>query len=209
MTILSKIESNSIYYIIKKIRLLTLTESTIHDSSSPVSPELFSVSENDLRDVGRILTSDKLRRVVWYFLDYGAATSMILQFRVDVPEASAFRHIKTLRKMGVVVPAIKARKAMGKRVGPRPEVWMVPDAPLSDINEAQKLHRKLSSPKYVVGERMGQLILEEYIEPRNVMEITRRELVAFVREKGVKYSIPDLSDFAAEYLHERGITVWR
>ena len=207
--LLSKSESNSIYYLIKEIKLITLIERINHDSSSPVSKELVPISESDLRDVGRILTSDSLRRVTWYFLDYGAATSMILQFRVDVPEATSFRHLKTLQKMGVIVPAVRSRHSIDVKGGPRPTIWMVPDVELDQIREAQKLHKRLLSPKYVAGEKLGQLILEEFLEPRKLEEITGREVWAVAREHKIRGELSDIVFFAMNYLTEQGIKVWR
>ena len=207
--ILSKSESNPVYYIIKQIRLLTLLGSTNPDFSAPALPELVSISENDLRNVGRILTSDSLRRVAWYFLDYGAATSLILQFRVDVPEATSFRHIKTLQKMGMVVPAVRSRHHVACKGGPRPTVWMVPDAEFDQISEMQKLHRRLLSPKYVAGEKLGQLILEEYMEPRHLDTITGTEVKQIIREKGIRHDVLDIANFAMNYLKDRGMTVWQ
>lgn len=209
-SILSNIESNPVYYIIKKIRLITLIESINPDSSPLVSPELVPISESNLKDVGRILTSDSLRRVAWYFLDYGAATSYILQFRGNVPEASAFRHIKTLRKMGVVVSAIRSRHPVDARGGPRPTIWMVPDAESDQIREAQKLHKRLLSPKYLYAERMAQLILDEYILVKDVTEISRKEYIELLMDRKVKRSmIPDLVMISIPYLKEKGITVWQ
>ena len=207
--LLSKNESNPVYYITKQIRLITLIKSTNPNSSPPASPELLSVSENDLKDVGRILASDSLRRVAWYFLDYGAATAYILQFRVDVPEASAFRHIKSLQKMGMLVPALKSRHPVDTRGGPRPTVWMVPDAEFDQINEAQKLHKRLLSPKYIAGDRLGQLILEDFLEPRKLKEITGREVWSFAREHKIRGELDDIVFFAMNYLGDQGIKVWR
>jgi len=207
--LLSKSESNSIYYLIKEIKLITLIERINYDSSIPVSKELVPISESNLRDVGRILTSDSLRRVTWYFLDYGAATSMILQFRVDVPEATSFRHLKTLQKMGVVVPAVRSRHSIDVKGGPRPTIWMVPDAELDQIRETQKLHKRLLSPKYVAGEKLGQLILEEFLEPRKLEEITGREVWTVAREHKIRGELSDIVFFAMNYLTEQGIKVWR
>ena len=207
--LLSKSESNSVYYLIKEIKLITLIERINYDSSSPVSKELVPISESNLRDVGRILTSDSLRRVTWYFLDYGAATSMILQFRVDVPEATSFRHLKTLQKMGVVLPAVRSRHSIDVKGGPRPTIWMVPDAELDQIRETQKLHKRLLSPKYVAGEKLGQLILEEFLEPRKLEEITGREVWAVAREHKIRGELSDIVFFAMNYLTEQGIKVWR
>ena len=207
--LLSMFESNPVYYIIRQIRLLTLLESTNYDSGSQVPSELFSVSESNLRNVGKILASDSLRRVAWYFLDYGAATSMVLQFRVDIPEATAFRHIKTLNKMGILLPAVKSRHLVDTKGGPRPTVWMIPDAEFDQINETQKLHRRLLSPKYVAGERLGQLIMEEFIEPRKVKEITGKEVWVVALEHKIRGELSDIVNFAMNYLTEQGIKVWR
>ena len=134
--------------------------------------ELVSISESNLKDVGRILVSDGLRRVAWYFLDYSAATSCILQFKLDIPEGTIFRHIKVLKKMGVIMPAMRSKHTINAKGGPRPTIWMIPGSRLDSINEAHKLHIKLQSPKYVAGDRLGQLILEEYLEPKNIKQIT-------------------------------------
>ncbi len=209
MKLLSKFESNPVYYIIRQIKLLTLLESTNCDSSHLASPELVPISESNLRDVGRILASDSLRRVAWHFLEYGAATSLILQFRADVPEASAFRHIKTLQKMGVVLPAVKSRHSVVSKGGPRPTTWMIPDSSLDQITQAQKLHLRLQSPKYVAGEKLGQLILEEYIEPKSLEKITQKEVWVIAREHRIRGELSDIVDFAMNYLSEQGITVWR
>jgi len=159
--------------------------------------------------VGKILISDSLRRVTWYFLDYGAATAYILQFRVDVPEATSHRHIKSLQKMGVVVPAVRSRHPVDTRGGPRPTIWMIPDAEFDQIRETQKLHKRLLSPKYVTGEKLGQLILEEFLEPRKLEEITGRKVWAVAREHKIRGELSDIVFFAMNYLTEQGIKVWR
>ncbi len=207
--LLSNIESNPVYYTILKIKLLTLLGGTNYDYDALAPAELVSISESNLRDVGRILTSDSLRRVAWHFLDYGAATSLILQFRADIPEATSFRHIKTLQKMGVVIPAVKSKHSVDSKGGPRPTIWMTPDATLDQMNESQKLHRKLLSPKYVAGEKLGQLVLEEYIEPRNVKEITGQEVWTVARKHRIRGELSDIVTFAMNYLSEQGIKVWR
>lgn len=207
--LLSNIESNPIYYILRKIKLIISFNSINYDSGPLGTSELFSISESNLRDVGRILASDSLRRVAWYFLDYGAATSMILQFRVDIPVATAFRHMKKLEKLGVIIPAVKTRHSVVSKGGPRPTLWMVPDTNLDQINQAQKLHLRLLSPKYVAGERLGQLVLEEYIEPRSLKELTGKEVWAVARQHRIRGELSDIVTFAMDYIEEQGIRVWR
>lgn len=207
--LLSKFESNPIYYMLRKIKLLTLINRTNYDFGPLASRELVPISDSDLKDVGRILASDSLRRVAWYFLDYGSATSLILQFKVDIPEATAFRHIKTLNKMGVILPAVKTRHSVVCKGGPRPTIWMVPDTNLDQINQTQKLNQRLLSPKYIAGERLGQLVLEEYIEPRAGTEITSKEVWVVARKHRIRGELSDIVTFAMNYLSEQGIKVWR
>jgi len=207
--LVSNFENNPIYYIIRKIKLITSIETTNYPPGPLAAPQLFSFSESNLRDAGRILASDSLRRVAWHFLEYGAATSLILQFRIDVPKATSFRHIKTLQKMGVVVPAVKTRHSVVSKGGPRPTLWMVPDTSLEQINQAQKLHLKLLSPKYVAGERLGQLVLEEYIEPRSLKELTGKEVWDVARQHRIRGELSDIVTFAMNYIEEQGIRVWR
>lgn len=207
--LLSQDESNPVYYIIRNIRLLTLLDSTNPNFYTPAPTQLLSFNENNLRDVGRILTSDSLRKVAWHFLDYGAATSLILQLRADVPEATSHRHIKTLQKMGVIVPAIRSRHPIDCKGGPRPVVWMIPNTEFDQISEAQKLHKRLQSPKYIAGEKLGQLILEEFLTPRKLLEITGTEVWAVAREHKIRGDLSDIVDFAMNYLTVKGIKVWR
>ena len=149
-----------------------------------------------------------LRRTAWHFLNYGASTALILQNRLGVSEASIYRYMKDLRAFKFIVPAVSTRGDRGKR-GPRVRIWIVPDAELDQIREAQKLHKRLLSPKYVAGEKLGQLILEEFLEPRKLEEITGREVWAVAREHEIRGDLSDIVDFAMNYLSDQGIKVWR
>jgi len=204
----SSSESNSVYYILKAIQLL----SSYHENNSLLehlsSRELFSCSENDLEQVGKILSTRNLRRTAWHFLNYGASTSLIIQNRLEITEPTTYRYITNLRTFKFIVPAVSTRGGRGKR-GPRVRVWMVPDAEFDQINEAQKLHKRLLSPKYVAGEKLGQFILEEFIEPRNVTEITGKEVWAVAREHKIRGELSDVVFFAMNYLSDQGIKVWR
>jgi hypothetical protein len=148
--------------------------------------------------------------MAWYFLDYGAATARTLEKRVGLSERSIYRYLEVLKTCNFVVHALNTAKPRGRKGGPRSDVWMVRDATIDQINEAQALHRRLLSPKYVVGERLGQLILEEYLKPRRIDSITRKEALEFARERGMRGNLGDTVFFAMNYLQfEKGIKVWR
>ena len=206
--LLSKSESNSIYYILKAVQLFSSYDKNNSLFEHLNSCELFSCSENDLEQVGKILSTRNLRRTAWHFLNYGASTALIIQNRLEITEPTAYRYLKDLGNFKFIVPAVRARGGRGER-GPRVRVWMVPDADFDQIREAQKLHRRLLSPKYLAGEKLGQLILEEFLEPRKLEEITGREVWAVAREHKIRGELSDIVFFAMNYLTEQGIKVWR
>jgi len=198
-------ESNPVYYILTQIKLVVYVDTTNPNSDPLSSPKLVSVSESDLRDVGKILASDSLRRVAWYFLDHVAATSLILQFRADVAKGTIFRHINTLQKMGVITPAIRSRHPIDAKGGPRPTIWMLPDGRIDHVNDAQGLHVRLQSPRYLHAERMAQLMLDEYMILSHATVISKVNYIEFLREKQVKTSlIPDLVMLSVPYFREKG-----
>ena len=207
-------EGDSLYYIIKKIKLIIRIRSINLENDSMDPPELLSIDENVWEDIGRALGIKPLRDIAFYFIDYGAATIMTLIHRLKIPEATVYRYIKELRSLGFIRPAIKVKKTRfkrggSKRGGPRPTIWQVPDATMDQIHVANALHRKLSSPKYAVAEEFAQMLLAEYLEPRGEKEITYRELLIQAREHNVSYRAVDIALLAAEYLSDFGIKVWR
>ena len=60
-----------------------------------------------------------------------------------------------------------------------------------------------------MAEEVAQTILDEYITPRRVDEISYREIVIEVKELRIPFRAPDIADLAARYLHDLGIKVWR
>jgi len=206
--LLPKSGSNSVYYILKAIQLLLLYHKNNSLSDLLTHPELLSHSESNIEQVGKILSTRDLRRTAWHFLDYGAATAFILQHRLELSESTTYRYLKDLRAFNFIKPAIRSRGAKGKR-GPKLKIWMVLDATIDHINKAQELHRRLMSPKYVAGEKLGQIILEEYIEPRKLEVITGKEVWRLAREHRIRGELSDIVDFAMNYLSDQGITVWR
>ncbi len=78
-----------------------------------------------------------------------------------------------------------------------------------EVAGALRLHFQLLSPKYRIAEEVAQSILADYITPRQVTEITYREIVVQVKELKIPFSAPDIADLTATYLNEKGIKVWR
>lgn len=156
-----------------------------------------------------IFASRAVGETFLYFCLKGASTALTLQAELSIPEATAYRALKRLRSLGVITPAIKASKTKDSKGGPRPTVWALLDTPAEKVSEALNLHYRMLSPKFMVARELAQTILEEYIAPRQVMEITYREIVIRVKELKIPFRSSDVANLAAQYLHEQGIKVWR
>ena len=156
----------------------------------------------------KVFSSLAVAEVFLYFCIHGSATAWILQNELQIPEATAYRALKRLRNMNIVVPALKISKMMHKRGGPRPTAWALEAAENTEVAAALRLHYKLLSPKYCVAEKFAQTILEEYRE-KNLNEIAYKVIVTRIKELRIPFARGDLANLAAEYLTEQGITVWR
>ena len=208
----SKNEDDSLYHILRFIKLLSIIRDNNPRLLHSELDEILSKLENnhvDWKLLGTILQSDHIRAVAFYFLDYGAATLMTLQHRLGLREATAYRIAKQLRLWNLIGPALKIRKERDSRGGPRPTLHQTPGATVDQINEAQVLHRRLSSPKYRVAEEVAQLILDDYLEPGGLSEIGYREILKIIKDRGIRYRAADIGHMVAQYLSERGFRVWR
>ena len=157
----------------------------------------------------KVFSSPAVAEVFLYFCLHGASTAWILQNELSLPEATAYRALKRLRSMGILVPALKVSKVKSSKGGPRPTVWALEGSSNEEVAKALRLHYKLLSPKFQVAETVAQTILDEYITKRKVDEIDYREILVQVKALRVPFRTPDIADLAATYLNERGIKVWR
>ena len=159
--------------------------------------------------LGEILGTVDLRSILYYFLDYGAATSLILKQKLKVDDSKVYRYIGKLKNLDIIEPAARMPSVIRSRGGPRATVYRVPDADIGQVNDAINLHRRLLSPKYRVAEELAQILLDEYVEPRGLKEITKREILVFVKDRRVLFVAGDIAELMARYLrHQRGIKVW-
>lgn len=183
-------------------RILILNEENDLATTIKNIQELMSFSE-------KIFSSSAVAETFLYFCLHGAATVWTLQNELNIPEATAYRAVKRLRSMGILVPALKISKAQNSKGGPRPTIWSLERANTDEIATALRLHYKLLSPKYKVAEEIAQTILDEYVTKRSVTEISYKEIVGQIRELQVPFRTPDIAELAARYLHDKGVKVWR
>jgi len=198
----SRDKSNFLKYVELYRKLLLLNEGNNLATTLKNIQELLSFSE-------KIFSSSAIAEAFLYFCLHGASTAWVLQNELNMPEATAYRALKRLRSLGVVVPALKVSKLKNSKGGPRPTVWALEGASTEEIAGALRLHYKMLSPKFRVAEEVAQTIIDEYLSVRNVEEISYREIVIKVKELRIPFRTPDIANLAANYLHEMGIKVWR
>ena len=183
-------------------KLLLLNEKNDLATTLKNIQELMSFSE-------KIFSSTAVSEAFLYFCLHGASTAWVLQCELNMPEATVYRALKRLRAMGVVVPALKVSKVKRSKGGPRPTVWAIDTANTDEISKALKHHYRMLSPKFRVAEEIAQTILEDYQESGKPFEIQYRDIMGQVKALKIPFKGPDIADLAAQYLHERGIKVWR
>ncbi len=183
-------------------KLLLLNEKNDLSTTLKNIQELMGFSE-------KIFSSKAVSETFLYFCLHGASTAWVLQCELNMPEATVYRALKRLRAMGVVVPALKVSKVKRSKGGPRPTVWAIDSASPNEVGTALKHHYRMLSPKFRVAEEVAQTILDEFQEKEAPLEIKYTEIMIHVKELKIPFKGPDIADLAAQYLHERGIKVWR
>jgi len=179
----------------------------------PITQRLKTLSQ-----MKRIFASEVLGRVFFYLVEKKAFSAWDIQVHLNIPEATAYKHIKTLRSMGVLTKALKAKQRVKtwsrkhgsmKKPGPFPIIWQSQKADAEDIVEALNRHYRSLSPKYRVAEKIAQTILTDIIEKETIPEIKYHEIIQIVKENKLHRELVDIADLTAQYLHEKGVKVWR
>ena len=183
-------------------KLLLLNEKNDLSTTLKNIQELMSFSE-------KIFSSSAVSETFLYFCLHGAATAWVIQCELNMPEATVYRALKRLRAMNVLVPALKVSKIKRSKGGPRPTVWALESASPDEIAKSLKHHYRMLSHKFRVAEEVAQTILDEYQDSGKPLEIKYREIMGKAKELKIPFKSPDIADLAAQYLHERGIKVWR
>lgn len=160
-----------------------------------------------LSQLKRIFSSEKLGEIFLYLVDKKAFSAWDIQVHLEIPQQSAYRHLKTLRTMGIITKALRATRDV--RPGKKPTIWQAQCAEANDIVKALNRHYRSLSPKYRVAEKLAQTILTEIIDKEKRPELNYHEIVKHIREKKLHRELTDIADLTAQYLHEQGIKIWR
>lgn len=142
-----------------------------------------------------------------YLLESGAVTSLIIRRRLGIPRRSAFHSLESLRNVGLIELATRAKVPM--IVGKPANVYMLPTANVDDVRKAVKIHNLLfGSKKYRIADDLAQTILEEYNE-KNIKEIYYRDIFQKVKKLKIPFNTNDISQMVHTILIENDLKVWK
>ena len=200
---LAQNESNPVYDIIRKFKLLLSNGGDMGLEEVMEAQRFLSFAES-------IFKSSSTSKVFIYALRMGAFTAWDLQVHLDIPEATVYRALKRLRRLGAVekVTRITRQGRMDRgKGGPRPVVWAILGADEKQVVDAYHRHLRSVSPKYRVAEKWVQGFLEDY-EEKDVEYKMILDKVYHCRFD-YPYHPGDIANLAAVILKDRGLRVWR
>jgi hypothetical protein len=194
--------SNPILYITRVFKLLF----TLRGSNS-LDNAVFDLKLLSL--LGSIFQSESTAKAFSHFIKYGASTAWILQVQLGLSESRTYSSIRTLQALGFIEEIRKFRGMDRVRGGPRPKMWGLTDCSQEQVMTAILLHGKCKSPKYRQAEEVIQSILDEYVIPMGVTEMTWQQLIQRVRGFGKSYRADDIALIGIPILKKHGVKVWR
>jgi len=173
-----------------------------YDNSNSVDPE--SVLRGFFSFVEKICVSGVRREVFVHLLVVRASCALMLQRDLGLSVASVYRGLNSLVELGLVERVMPRRDGVGRPYtifavrGYRPE----------DVVEA--LHRASAgrSPVYSEVRKVTQLILEEYLEPRGLEEISWKEILRETQAYCKGFYSGDVARLVARELSQTGVKVW-
>ncbi|MHA1676849.1 MAG: hypothetical protein ACTSU6_06695, partial [Candidatus Njordarchaeales archaeon] len=177
-------------------------------SGSIISDTALDHDRKILAACGRIFRSEQMGQTFLYLCRHGAATGWLLQVQLGFSETGAHRVLKKLKALGIVEPILKVPQRRMRRSGPMPTIWGLLGCSDEEVARAVTLHYRTLSPKYRAAEKVAQTILDEFRLDQS-LEVRYTDIMHRVKTMKIPYSSPDIADLAAQYLHERGIKVWR
>ncbi len=198
---MSKVENNPVYSIVNHFKLLLLSYEG-YEGGEELHTRLI------LSKLRSIFRSKAVAESFTYFCRHGAASAWVLQCRLGLPEATAYRVMKSLRSLGFIAPALKVSQTKRSKGGPRPVIWVIEGAGTEDITKALVVHNQMLSPKFRMAENIANAILEEYKEAGK-LEIHYRDIARYIRKNKLPFKGNDIPELTARYLHTKGMKVWR
>lgn len=173
-----------------------------YDNKNSVDPE--SVLRVFFSFVEKICVSRVRREIFVHLLVIRASCALMLQRDLELPMTSVYRELNSLVGLGLVERVMPRRDGVGRPY----TIYAVKGYRPEDVVEA--LHRAAAgrSPVYSQVRNVTQLILEDYLEPRGLSEISWREILSETRAYCKGFYSGDVARLVARELSQVGVKVW-
>lgn len=154
--------------------------------------------------VEKICVSRVRREIFVHLLVVQASCALMLQRELELPMASVYRELNSLMGLGLVERVMPRRDGVGRPYS----IYAVKGYRPEDVVEA--LHRAAAgrSPVYSQVHDVTQLILEDYLEPRGLKDISWREILCETRAYCKGFHSVDVARLVARKLSQVGVKVW-
>ena len=195
-------ESNSIYNKVNGIKLLLLFYNNFACLPDSWTDELLSFHE-------KIVRSKATSRTLIFLCRFKAATmATLMRSLPEIPEATLYRTLKDLMRMGLVVTPVRGGTSRHRRGGPRPRIYAILGYEPENIAKARERDVLSQMPQGVSVERLTQLIMEEYVEPQKPIFVEIKWLRNYLREKARDYysnNLLELVVYRLQYVHNQRV----
>lgn len=194
-------ESNYLYYTIRQLQLIYSYGNNNYMGGHKGVQQLLS-------SLRRILVNPAVTDIFAYFISHEASTALLLESRLSIPQETVYRSLRRLEKLGVIEKKRKINMRRHSQGGPKPTIFGLLTATEECIINCQREHLKMNSPKYRFAEEFALTFIDEYLEPRKLVEVDSYVVKKFLGEVRSPYNFGDLYNFARGCLNERGYKVW-
>ena len=155
--------------------------------------------------VEKICTSGVRKELFTRLLTIRASSASLLQRELRIPQASVYRELNNLIDLGLIERVLPRRDGVGRPYA----IYAIKGYSPEDIITALEKECKMRMPAYSSVKRIKQLIIEEYLEPRGVAEISWRDIVSESRARCKGFYSWDIAVLVARDLNLEGVKVWR
>ena len=165
--------------------------------------------EGYLRDffsfIEKISVSAVRREIFIHLVSERASCPLLLTQDLGLSQSSVYRELNNLVSMGLVERVVSRRGGRGRPY----TVFAVKGYAPEDIVRAVERVARLKWPVYSHVKRISQSILEDYLEPNGLNEISWRAILSETRIRSKGFYSVDIANLVAKELSHEGIKVWR
>ena len=156
-------------------------------------------------EVEKICSSGIRRDIFIYLLVNRASCAPLIQGELGVSQASVYRVLDSLVRLGLIVRIPPRREGRGRPYN----IYAVKGYSPDDIVRALKRASWARTPAFPLVASIKQLIMEDYIQVRGLPEISWKEILRTTRAHCKGYYNVDIANMVARELGREGIKIWR